>query len=146
MHHVLDDPGFVTRLDPKGMYALTLGFPAQCREALRISLSADLGELHSRPNVVVLTGMGGSAAGGDFARALFEAQGSTPFFVNRDYSIPNFVGLGDLVFCVSYSGNTEETLSAYAGAKRAGAQIVAITSGGKLAGLAQADGFKVIQV
>ena len=146
MHHILDDPGFVTRLDPKGMYSLTEKFPDQCREALRIALSVEIGELQTRPSVVMLTGMGGSAAGGDLIRALFESDGSTPFIVNRDYAIPNYVGLGDLVFCASYSGNTEETLSAYALAKKAGAHIVAVTSGGKLAQLAKADGFNVIQI
>ena len=146
MHHVLDDPGFVTRLDPKGMYQLTLGFPDQCRQALAIARAVDVGELQTRPGVVILAGMGGSAAGGDLARALFEAHGSVPFFINRDYTLPNYVGLGDLVFCASYSGNTEETLSAYALAKKAGAHIVCVTSGGRLADLAGEDGFTVIQI
>jgi glucose/mannose-6-phosphate isomerase len=146
VHHVLDDPGFVTRLDPKGMYALTEGFPNQCRTALSIALSADVRDLPGRPSVALLTGMGGSAAGGDMVRALFDAFGSVPFIVNRDYTLPNYVGLHDLVFCASYSGNTEETLSAYTFAKKSGAHIVAVTGGGKLAEMARADGFSVIQI
>jgi len=89
----------------------------------------------------MLTGMGGSAAGGDFARCLFDAQSAVPFIVNRDYNLPNYVGLGNYVFCASYSGNTEETLNSYAQAKRAGANIIVVTSGGKLAELAKADGY-----
>lgn len=146
MHHLLDDPGFVTRLDPKGMYALTAQFPDQCREALGIVRRVDLGELTGSPSVAMLTGMGGSAAGGGFVGALFDAQGSIPFVVNRDYTLPHYLGLGDLVFCASYSGNTEETLSAYSIAKKSGAHIVAVTSGGQLASLATADGFTVIQI
>jgi len=146
MHHVLDDPGFVTRLDPKGMYAITEAFPDQCRKALSISESVEVGDLASQPSVCMLTGLGGSAAGGDLVRALFEAQGSTPFVVNRDYSLPHYVGLGDLVFCASYSGNTEETLSAYANAKKNGARIVCVTSGGKLGEMARADGNTLIQI
>jgi glucose/mannose-6-phosphate isomerase len=77
---------------------------------------------------------------------LFEAKAPVPFIVNRDYHLPSYVGLGDYVFCASYSGNTEETLSAYADARKAGAQIIAITSGGKLAEQAKADGFPVYTV
>src|SRR5438445_2737360 len=123
MSHSLDDRSFVTRLDPKGMLALTEDFPAQCRRALAIARSAKLPRLEAMPSVAVLAGMGGSAAGGDFARATFEAEGTCPFLVNRDYRLPHFVGLGDLVFVASYSGDTEETLSAYAEAKGRGSRI-----------------------
>lgn len=146
MPHQLDDRSFVTRLDPKEMLRLTEEFPAQCRRALEIAQKAELPTLENRPSVCVLTGLGGSAAGGDFTRALFEHDGVTPFFVNRDYHLPHFVGLGDVVFATSYSGNTEETLSAYEDAKTGGARIICITSGGKLAQKAQEDGNAVIQI
>jgi glucose/mannose-6-phosphate isomerase len=133
-------------LDPKGMWADAEAFPAQCRQALALCQDAQLPTLTNRPSFVALTGMGGSAACGDFVRSLFEAYGNVPFQVNRDYHLPNYVGLGDLVFCMSYSGNTEETLSAYADAKKAGAKIVAVTSGGKLSEQAKADGHTVITV
>lgn len=146
MSHQLDDRAFVTRLDPKDMLGRTERFPDQCREALAIGQSVDLKPAPQRPSVVMLTGMGGSAAGGDFAKSLFEAKAAVPFVVNRDYHLPTYIGLGDYVFCASYSGNTEETLSAYADAKKAGAQIIAVTSGGKLAELAKQDGFPVYTV
>jgi glucose/mannose-6-phosphate isomerase len=146
MSHSLDDRAFVTRLDPKEMLRLTEEFPSQCRRALEIARNAELPALDMRPGVVMLTGLGGSAAGGDFTRAIFEAEGSAPFLVNRDYHLPHYVGLGDLVFVTSYSGNTEETLSAYADAQKAAAKIICVTSGGKLAELARADGHSVIQI
>ncbi len=146
MPHTLDDRSFVTRLDPKGMLGLTEDFPAQCRRAHEIASKAVLPPLDPRPSLTMLTGLGGSAAGGDFARALFEDQGETPFLVNRDYHIPHFVGPGDLVFAASYSGNTEETLSAYSEAHKAGARIIAVTSGGKLAEMASDDGHAVITI
>jgi glucose/mannose-6-phosphate isomerase len=59
--------------------------------------------------------------------------------VNRDYTLPLFVGKNTLVLAVSYSGNTEETLSAYDEANARGAAIVALTSGGKLAEKARED-------
>jgi len=142
----LDDRAVVTELDPHGMLRLTEEFPKQCREALSIAEQVEAPKLENRPGVVALAGMGGSAAGGDFVRALFEAHGGAPFVVIRDYNVPNYLGVGDLVFCASYSGNTEETLSVYHAAKAAGCRIVAVTSGGKLKELAEADGFTVYTV
>ncbi|HEY0867878.1 MAG TPA: bifunctional phosphoglucose/phosphomannose isomerase, partial [Fimbriimonas sp.] len=136
----------VTAIDPKGMLKYTDEFPKQCREALALARQVEAPTLSNRPNLVLLTGLGGSAAGGDFVRALFEEQAATPFLVNRDYHLPKYVGLGDVVFCCSYSGNTEETLSAYEDAKKAGAKIICVTSGGKLKEKADEDGNPVIQV
>lgn len=146
MAHQLDDRSFVTRLDPKEMLRLTEEFPQQCRRALEIARGVEMPLLENRPSLVMLTGLGGSAAGGDFAKALFEANGAAPFLVNRDYNLPNFLGLGDLVFAASYSGNTEETISAYADAKKAGAKIICVTSGGKLAEMAREDNNTLIQI
>lgn len=144
MAHVLDDFAYVTRLDPKEMYRLTAEFPGQCRRALAIAQSVNLDAV--QPTSVMLTGLGGSAAGGDFARALFDAQASVPFTVNRDYHLPNWVSGSTLVIASSYSGNTEETLSAYADASTVGAHRLIVTGGGKLAELAATDGVPLIQI
>ncbi|MBV6457417.1 MAG: hypothetical protein HONBIEJF_00526 [Fimbriimonadaceae bacterium] len=144
MTHPLDDRPYVTRFDPKGMLTRTDAFPEQCDRALDIATKAslDLGDVS--PAQVVVTGLGGSAAGGDFARALCDAQAPVPLIVSRDYHVPAFVGPNTLVFATSYSGNTEETLSAYADAKGRNAPVVAITSGGKLADLARENGDPLI--
>lgn len=146
MTHPLDDRAYVTRFDPKGMLALTDAFPEQCARALDIARKASLDLGDFQPSQVVVTGLGGSAAGGDFARALCDAQASVPLIVNRDYHLASFVGEETLVFATSYSGNTEETLSAYADAMRRGARIVVLTSGGKLAELARADGNPLVTI
>ncbi len=142
----LRDRASVTALDPKGMWGLTERFGDQCRTALKIARESSLTNLPGNPKNAVLTGLGGSAAGGDFVKALFDAQGSIPFSVNRDYHLPKWVDSGTLVFATSYSGNTEETLSAYADAQAAGAPIVVVTSGGKLKEFAERDGHPVITV
>ncbi len=144
--HQLDDASFVLRLDPKEMFRLTREFPDQCAKAREIAEGVDLPVPVSKPQLVVLTGLGGSASGGDFTKALFDEFSAIPMFVNRDYHLPKTVGIGTLLFATSYSGNTEETLSAYADAKKAGAQVIVVTSGGKLAELAKQDGFPIIQI
>lgn len=98
------------------------------------------------PGNIIITGLGGSAIGGDIVRTLAWSQAKVPVTVNRDYNMPAFTGPDTLVMVVSYSGNTEETLSAYQQAHQAGAQIVCVASGGKLSDLARADGYEVITV
>ena len=142
----LDDRAFVLRNDPKGMYDLTVAFPSQCAKAVEIAKQAPIPSGNTKPDLVLLTGLGGSAAGGDFVRGPFEAYGTVPYFVNRDYTLPSYVNSASLVLATSYSGNTEETLSAYADARKRGANIIAVTSGGKIADQARADGFPLIQI
>ncbi len=95
---------------------------------------------------VVVTGLGGSAIGGDILRNYAAKQASIPVVVNRDYNLPAFVGPDTLVFAVSYSGNTEETLEAYQKAVNRGADVIVLSSGGKLSEYARRDNKAVIQV
>jgi len=136
----------VTQLDPDAMLGLIEGFPEQCRRAFEIAKATDPPTPEILPGVIALAGMGGSASGGDIVKALFEAHGGAAFVVIRDYQWPNYIGVGDVVFCVSYSGNTEETLAIYQEAKKSGARVVAVTSGGKLKEMATEDGFTVYEV
>ena len=95
---------------------------------------------------MVISGLGGSAIGGDIVRTLAASRADLPIVVNRDYNLPAFVNQNTLFAAVSYSGNTEETLSAYQQAREKGASIICLTSGGKLAQWAANDGFSVIKV
>lgn len=142
----LDDPSFVSQNDPKGMMSLAEGFPDQCRKALLIAQQTLLPDSLSDCDHVVVIGMGGSAAGGDFLRELIHGLGAVSCLVCRDYTIPEYVGRKSLVIACSYSGNTEETLSAARLAISKGAKLLAITSGGELADLCSSHGFSVIRI
>lgn len=142
----LDNVDGLCRIDSTGMFAALEGLPAQCRSAYQdLAGQVELPEIEAISNVVV-TGLGGSAIGGDLLRAYAAGKLSTPVIVNRDYVLPEFVGADTLVFAVSYSGNTEETLSAYGEARARGASIIVITAGGKLGEYAKRDGVPVIGV
>lgn len=145
MSHPLDDRSYVTRNDPKEMLRLTSEFPGQCRRALAIAQAAQLKPLGPIKNAL-LTGLGGSAAGGDFTKALFDDEAPVPFVVNRDYHLPKWVSSDSLVFISSYSGNTEETISAYLDAIAVGARRIVLTSGGKLAEMAREHGDDLILI
>lgn len=141
----LDDAGAFSGLDPSGMLRTVLSFPDMLETARRIALDAHLipGEA---PRNVVVSGLGGSAIGGDLARALLSGTLRVPMTVNRDYGIPAFVGEGTLFIASSYSGNTEETLAATHEAQERGATIIAITSGGRLREIAHEGGHSTIIV
>ena len=92
---------------------------------------------------IILCGMGGSAIAGDLVQPLL-AHGRIPLVVWRDYGLPHWAGPGDLVLCSSYSGDTEETLGGACEAGRRGCDRLAITSGGRLAAMASAEGFPAV--
>ena len=124
--------------DSSNMLKAIEDFPQQCRTALELtkgmSVSGDI------KNIVVC-GMGGSAVGGDLLKA-YMGKSRMPVFVVRDYKVPDFVDETTLVFAVSYSGNTEETISAFEDALKKKAKIVAVTSNGSLGQIAK----KVVKI
>ena len=91
---------------------------------------------------VVFGGMGGSALGALIAQS-WPAFG-LPFEISRNYDIPSYVDANTLFFASSYSGNTEETISALHQAEGKGASIIVITSGGKLAEIATEKGYPLL--
>jgi len=122
-------------------------FPAQCEKAVQIAMKSAIDvKRYDAIHQVVVSGMGGSAAGGDLLKSYLQREAKIPIEVNRGYFLPGYVGQKTLVFAISYSGNTEETLSAYQDALSRSARIIAITSGGKLKELSQKDGNDVIEI
>jgi len=119
--------------------------PEQVEQAR--SLGADLRlALPELPRHVVILGMGGSAIGGELLKALVEPECPVPIAVNREYDLPAYVGPGTLVVASSYSGNTEETLSACRLAAERGARVVAVTTGGVLAQWAADHGWPLVRI
>src|SRR5436305_10479066 len=86
---------------------------------------------HADAANVVICGMGGSAIGGDLVRSLAERECRVPVAVLRGYDLPAYVDKRSLVVLASFSGATEETLSACDQALAVGARVVAITTGGE---------------
>lgn len=143
----LDRPDTYRDLDPIGMLGLAKAFPEQCAEGLAIGKKADLqGVRAGEVDNIVVAGMGGSAISGDLLAAAFSHELTVPVSVVRGPQIPRFVSPRTLFFAASYRGNTPETLTACEKARAAGAQIVAVGSGGILADRAREAGFGLIAV
>ena len=133
----LDDVNALAQLDHEGMLGHVAALPRQCRDAWDSIRSLGLPSGHMQVNKVVITGMGGSAIGGDLAAAVAASSSAMPIMVHRDYELPAHVDRQTLVIGSSYSGNTEETLSAFQAAHERGCPLLAVTTGGELARLAR---------
>ena len=133
-------------LDKDGMFGQAEMFPEQVQEAFRGS--ATITGLPRREDIqnVVVIGMGGSGISGDVLQAIASPLLPVPVTVVKGYECPHFVDETSLVFAVSCSGGTEETLEAAADAALAGAKMVVVAGGGELVDLAEAWGAPWIRV
>jgi len=140
-----------SNLDKDNMIRLLEEFPQKTIDALRLgeefSIPPDflLSSAEKFKNIVIL-GMGGSAISGDLLSDYLADELPIPIVVIRGYDIPKFVDENSLVFAVSYSGNTEETLSALKKCLEVKAGVIVLTSGGKFAVLSEENNFPFIKV
>jgi glucose/mannose-6-phosphate isomerase len=133
-----------SRLDTQGMFDIAAALPEQVADAARNARGLDgLPEKETVEQVVVL-GMGGSGVAGDILVATAAPFMPVPVVVVKSYELPAFVGEGSLVFAISFSGNTEETIEAATEAAVQGAKVVAITGGGELEKLAAGWGAPLV--
>ncbi|MBN1568399.1 MAG: bifunctional phosphoglucose/phosphomannose isomerase [Acidobacteria bacterium] len=142
---ILDQRDCWVSVDPQSMRSLLESFPEHVQIAAENGRNLTL-QKSKDVHVILVTGLGGSAIGGDLMRSIAEGRLKIPVIVNRNYDLPAFVTEATLVFACSYSGNTEETLSAYRQSRQRKAAIVCITSGGQLESMANADGYPVVHL
>ncbi|HEY7874417.1 MAG TPA: bifunctional phosphoglucose/phosphomannose isomerase [Actinomycetota bacterium] len=137
----LDDLDRLARLDSEGVLGMIEQFSDQIRQGWELGLATpSLPDATGVDSIVVL-GMGGSGVSGDVVQSVIEPRLPLSFRVIKSYGpLPEAIGRSSLVFAVSYSGNTEETLAAFEEAHSRGARAVAICSGGELAERAAAYG------
>lgn len=123
-------------LDTLGMFDAAAALPEQLEIAAARAKDVEGLPHHDDIENVVVLGMGGSGIAGDVLTVTAGPFMAVPIVVHKGYSIPNFIDEHTLVFAISFSGNTEETLEAAAEAAMAGGRMVAISNGGELAELA----------
>lgn len=133
----LDDVSRIRSLDADRMLERIDGLPEQIEAAWKLGHDLPLPQLPAPIRQVVLAGMGGSAIGGSLLEAYAASRSRVPLCIWRNYGLPAWAaGEDTLVVAVSYSGDTEETLSAFQAAIDRRLPVMAVTSGGALARLA----------
>jgi len=123
------------KYDKQNMIQVLRSFPEQFEEAIKTGKNYDLPKRYLNRDFqnVLVQGMGGSGIGGILLKNLLGGTRKFPIEVNQNYGLPAFVDKNTLMFAVSYSGNTEETLSGFELAKKRKTTMIALTSGGTLA-------------
>lgn len=140
----LDDPQLYTKLDTTNLHERISELPQQCRQAWQSALALPLPKDFKKVDKIVIIGMGGSAIGGDLLRMMVSLQSKVDVTVQREYDLPKSVDKNTLVIASSYSGNTEETLSAFNQALETPCKKFVITTGGKISELAAKNGVPLL--
>ena len=136
----------INKIDSKNLFYIIANFHQQIEFSAELCDKLDFHFEKSKISNIVFSGMGGSAIGGALLKNYLYNEIEIPIITLRNYDIPKFVGEDTLIFVSSYSGNTEETISVYEKAKRAGAKIISVTSGGKLKEISIKDNIPTITI
>lgn len=126
----------IAKIDKSNMRQVILDFPKQFGVGLEAAKKVKVSDFRFQISNLIVCGVGGSALPADILAIWLKHNKITlPLQIHRNYGLPYETSKNNLVFCISYSGNTEETLSAFKEARKKRLKILAITSGGKLAEL-----------
>jgi glucose/mannose-6-phosphate isomerase len=125
--------GDLHRIDKSDMAGHISRMGTHTRDAIALCGGLTMPISGKECNGVIVLGMGGSAIGGDLVRSYLLSSLNVPFLVNRSYTLPSWANDKTLIIVSSYSGNTEETLSAFEQAVQKKLSILCVTTGGTLA-------------
>ncbi|MCC5922431.1 MAG: bifunctional phosphoglucose/phosphomannose isomerase [Crocinitomicaceae bacterium] len=121
-------------------------FPNDLEKSLIIAKEFTFKSNYSDIQNIIICGLGGSGIGGKMVEKWFQNELQVPLVICQDYQLPAFVNQNTLLIASSYSGNTEETLSAVEQGITKGAQIVAVSSGGRLSQICSKHNFDCVIV
>jgi len=149
---LLNDLKQIKKMDKENMAELIAGMAEQCLAAYRRAKKIKLPEgwiFSGRSHLpkdrndllknIVVSGMGGSAIGGELSKDLASGELKIPLIINRNWNLPALVDKETLAILVSFSGNTQETIFCARQAVKKGAKIIVLASGGKLAEIAKKE-------
>ena len=139
-------PNLNTALDQSDMRGAIMGFPDQIKQSFYIMKNWTPHNEYNDIQTILVLGMGGSAIGGDVARVISQNSCSLPIIVNRSYNVPGWVDSHTLILASSYSGRTEETLSAFAQCRSRNCSIIVLSTGSKIIDYAEEYGLDRIIV
>ncbi len=140
--NILDELEEVKRIDKSDMLERCMKTPEYSEDAIQLAkkitipsevkISEKTSIKYGNPRHIIIAGMGGSAIGGEMLRDWLRDESPLPIIICRDYYLPAYADENTLVFIISYSGNTEEALNAFADAIHRKCMTITITSGGHL--------------
>jgi glucose/mannose-6-phosphate isomerase len=142
--HLLDEKDRIRAVDKSGMIDFCIDSAKHYRKAAQIAQKIQVS--YPQPDNIIVVGMGGSAIGGDLLKDWVRDKLKIPMEVNREYHLPKYAGKKTLVIVSSYSGDTEESLSAFLDALKRKCMIYCVSSGGALLAAAKHHSVPFLQV
>ncbi len=127
---ILDDLTKIKQIDKSDMLSFCVDAPRHYGEAAKLVRRLTIG--YPKPKTIITAGMGGSAIGGELLKDWARDRIAVPIEVCREYSLPAYADKNTLVFVVSYSGETEESLSVFLDAVKRKCMTICISSHGTL--------------
>jgi glucose/mannose-6-phosphate isomerase len=119
-------------------------YPTICKDTLKTKIA--IPEDYKTVKNIIITGMGGSAISGDVLKDWLLNILKIPIDVSRSYELPAYANENTLLICISYSGNTIETLSQLDYGIKKRCKIFGITSGGKVESILRQLNFPLTKV
>ena len=136
---ILDEPEKIKAVDKSNMINFCTNSSKLYSEATKLADKIQV--KYPKPDDIIVAGMGGSGIGGELLKDWTRNKATVPIEVNREYQLPAYATKKSLVIITSYSGDTEESLSAFLDALKRKCMIYCISSGGAL--LENAERLKV---
>jgi len=153
---ILDRIEEIKRIDKSDMLGHCIKSPQYSDDAIarakpielpaRVNISPRVSIEYKKPRHIVISGMGGSAIGGEILKDWRRDELPIPIEISRDYTLPAYANEDTLVFVISYSGETEETLSSFVDALHKKCMVVSITSGGHLLSFSKRLNLPFVQI
>ena len=128
------------------MNDLIKSFPEDIEKSINIADKTIIKSNCSDIRSIIICGLGGSGIGGKMIEKWFQNELPVPLIICQDYDVPAFVNADTLLIASSYSGNTEETLSAVNQGISKGAKVIGVCSGGKLSEICAENSFDCVIV
>ncbi|QOJ28964.1 MAG: bifunctional phosphoglucose/phosphomannose isomerase [Ignavibacteriales bacterium] len=135
----------VKSFDPENLFDVLVKTFTQAEYSSAVKIKGSLPDSAGINNVII-TGLGGSAIAGDLFKNIFSKELQVPVSVNRNYHLPAYAGKQTLLIASSYSGSTEETLSAFEDAVSRGCTVICISTGGELVRRAESRSIPVFEL
>ena len=126
------------------IYDLIINLPEHSEKALNISFN--IPESYKKFDKIVFAGMGGSGIGGNIVKDWVSDDCPVPVIVSKSDTLPACVDSDSLLFCVSYSGDTHETLSCLDEGMKRGCKIIGVSSGGELSSVLERNKIPLIKL
>ncbi len=136
---------YVKKYDPQNQFDVLINSYKQIEFAWNNEIIIS-GINASELSNIIISGLGGSAISADLIKNFLADELTVPLFVNRNYNLPKFAGKNTLFIASSYSGNTEETISALQQAIKLGCKIISITTGGEIEAISIKENIPCIKV